>query len=181
MNRSTIVRNTIGAMALIVSATLSNATIAQAPPLQPPADPTPIVGQPRIVNTASMALENRRIVLFGIDPMMKQQPCTFENRGWDCGTAAMRILMNMIGREPVNCEPRAMDVFRRIYAKCDVHGKDIALALVEAGMAVAVPDETTDYVVAEQQAKQKKVGIWRGTFMTPADFRAMMSGEPVPR
>ena len=64
-------------------------------------------------------------------------------------------LMNLIGREAVTCEPRATDLFRRVFAKCTVHGQDIGLALVEAGMAVAIPDETTDYVEAEKAAKAK--------------------------
>lgn len=149
--------------------------------LKPAPDTTPIIGQPRILSTSSLALEGKRIVFFGIDPMMKQNPCSYDNRGWDCGTAALRILMNMLGREPVTCEPRLVDLFMRLFAKCFVHGQDIALSLVEAGMAVTVPEETTEYDAAQQEAMKKKVGIWRGKFITPGDYRTMMSGEPQPR
>ncbi len=149
--------------------------------LMPVSDTTPIEGQPRILNTSSLAIDDKRIVLFGVDPMMKSNPCSYDNRAWDCGTAALRILMNMLGREPVTCEPRATDLFRRIYARCLVHGQDIALALVEAGMAVTVPEETKEYEAAQEEAMKKKVGIWRGRFIKPADYRTMMSGEPQSR
>src|SRR5262249_23707536 len=138
-------------------------------------------GQPRILNSSSLTLEGKRVVFFGIDPAMPRMPCEADGRGWDCGTAALRTLMNLIGREPVACEPRGIDPFDRVFAKCTVHGQDIALALIEAGMAVALPAETNDYVAAEQAAKAKKIGMWRGPFKTPQEFRKMLSPEPQPR
>lgn len=149
--------------------------------LQPAPDPAPITGQPRIVNTSSLNLEGKRIVLFGVDPMMKGNPCSVDNRAWDCGTAALRTLMNMLGREPVTCEPKLIDLFKRVYAKCFVNGQDIAQSLVEAGMAVTVPEETTEYDAVQQEASKKKAGVWRGRFMSPSDYRAMISDEPLPR
>lgn len=146
--------------------------------LKPPPDTTPMTGQPQIVSTSSLALNGKRIVFFGVDPAMKMMPCSVGNRGWDCGTAALRILMNLIGREPVSCEPKGIDLFSRVFAKCSVHGQDIALALVEAGMAVAIPEETTEYVEAEKKAKAEKKGIWQGTFVPPSEFREIATGHP---
>lgn len=149
--------------------------------LKPPPDPTPMTGQPQVVSTSSITLNGKRVVFFGIDPAMKMMPCYVGNRGWDCGSAAFRILLNLVGREPVTCEPRGVDLFGRVFAKCSVHGKDIALSMVEAGMAVALPEETTEYVAAEKKAKADKVGIWQGTFTTPSDFREMATGHPQAR
>jgi endonuclease YncB( thermonuclease family) len=154
----------------------------QGPPLRPTTDTTPIAGQPRILSTASLSVAGKRVVLMGVDPMMAENPCIFENRAWDCGTAALRILMNMIGREPVTCHPRYNELGGRIYAKCFVHEQDIALGLVEAGMAVTVPAETTEYETALKEAMAKKVGVWRGTFTPPAEFRkALRPDEIQPR
>ena len=58
---------------------------------------------------------------------------------------------------------------------------DINRALVEAGMAVALPKETTDYVAAEAEAKAKSIGVWRGPFTAPADYREMLAGHPQDR
>ncbi len=146
--------------------------------LKPPPDTAPMVGQPQIVSSSSIALNGKRVLFFGVDPVMMQQPCYIGNRGWDCGTAARRILMNLIGREAVTCEPKGIDIFSRVFSKCAVNGQDIALALIEAGMAVAVPEETTDYVEPEKKAKAAKKGIWQGTFVTPSEFREIATGHP---
>jgi endonuclease YncB( thermonuclease family) len=48
-------------------------------------------------------------------------------------------------------------------------------------MAVALPKETTDYVAAEAEAKAKNIGVWRGPFTAPADYREMLAGHPQDR
>jgi hypothetical protein len=48
-------------------------------------------------------------------------------------------------------------------------------------MAVALPKETTDYVTAEAAAKAKGIGVWRGPFTSPADYREMLAGHPQER
>jgi endonuclease YncB( thermonuclease family) len=168
-------------LSVIGFAAVAGGAAAQPVQLKPAPDPAPISGQPQIVAVGAFGIDGKRVVLHGIDPVMPRMPCATDRGPWDCGTAGRRILMNMIGREEINCEPRGVDIFGRIFAKCDVHGKDIALALIEEGMAIAIPEETTDYVEAEKVAKTKKAGIWRGNFMKPADYRQMMSGEAIPR
>lgn len=161
---------------------IASGAAAQGPPLLPARDTAPITGQPRILNTASLQVNGKRIVLFGVDPMMQQQPCTVDNQAWDCGTAAYRILMNLIGREPVTCQPKLQEIAGRIYAKCFVNGQDLSLALVQAGMAVTVPAETTEYDAAQKEAMEKKVGVWRGKFITPQQWRnARTPDEMQPR
>lgn len=171
-------RRSFALLSLAIAIAACRHAVAQPVPMQPPPDPAPLTGQPQISSVGSFLLNGKRVVLIGVDPVMKRMPCSTDRGMWDCGTAGMRILMNLIGREEINCQPRGVDVFRRIFAKCDVHGRDIGLALVEAGMALAIPEETPDYVEAEQEAKARKAGIWRGNFISPADYRAMASGEP---
>jgi endonuclease YncB( thermonuclease family) len=48
-------------------------------------------------------------------------------------------------------------------------------------MAVALSKETTDYVAAEVAARAKGIGIWRGPFTAPADYREMLAGHPQER
>jgi endonuclease YncB( thermonuclease family) len=148
---------------------------------RPAPDKTPIAGKPTIISNSALQVDGKRVVFFGIDPMMPKQPCNVGPRTWDCGSAAQRTLMNLLGREPVECLPQVLDMFRRVYAKCTVNGQDIAAAMVEAGMAVALPEETKDYLAAEQKAKAEKVGIWQGDFMTPAEFREFQTGHPQAR
>jgi endonuclease YncB( thermonuclease family) len=149
--------------------------------LRPIPDTTPLVGPVTVLSASQITIQNKRVVLFGIDPPMMRQPCYVNDRPWDCGTAAAKTLLNMVGTDPVTCHPKALDQFNRIYAVCEVGGEDVNKALVAQGLAVALPEETKDYVPAEAEAKTAKAGMWRGTFMTPAEFREMISGTPIGR
>jgi len=100
---------------------------------------------------------------------------------WDCATASAKTLLNLIGTQEVVCEQRRADQFGRVFAICKAGEVDINRELVEAGMAVALPKETTDYVASEEAAKAKGIGIWRGPFMAPADYREMLAGHPQER
>jgi endonuclease YncB( thermonuclease family) len=42
---------------------------------------------------------------------------------------------------------------------------------LRTGWAAARRSETTDYVAAEAEAKEKKFGLWQGEFMMPDAFR----------
>ena len=46
--------------------------------------------------------------------------------------------------------------------------------MVRLGQAVAYTQYTDAYVSAEQEARQAKRGIWRGRFMNPELYRALM-------
>ena len=128
-----------------------------------------------------LSLAGKRIVLYGVDAPVKGQPCYSASKKWDCSTASAKILLNTIGTQEIACEQRRIDQFGRVFAICKAGEVDINRALVEAGMAVAVSKETTDYVAAEATAKAKGIGIWRGPFIAPADYREMLAGHPQER
>jgi endonuclease YncB( thermonuclease family) len=138
-------------------------------------------GPAEVVGPAMLSLAGKRILLYGIDAPVRGQPCQAGNKTWDCATASAKTLLNLIGTQEVTCEPRRTDQFGRVFAICKAGDVDINRALVEAGMAVALPKETTDYVDAEAAAKAKGIGIWRGPFMAPADYREMLAGHPQER
>jgi endonuclease YncB( thermonuclease family) len=144
-------------------------------------DPPLFRGPAEVAGPAMLSLAGKRIVLYGVDAPVKGQPCRAGGRTWDCSTASAKILLNLIGTQEVTCEQRRTDQFGRVFAICKVGDVDINRALVEAGMAVALPKETTDYVDAEATAKAKGIGIWRGSFIAPADYRAMLAGHPQER
>jgi Staphylococcal nuclease homologue len=56
-------------------------------------------------------------------------------------------------------------------AHCNINGESLNEQLVRTGWAVARRSETTDYVAAEAEAKEKKLGLWQGEFMMPDAFR----------
>jgi endonuclease YncB( thermonuclease family) len=145
------------------------------------ADPAVYRGAAEVIGPAMLSLNGKRIVLFGVDAPVKGQPCYAGSKTWDCSTASAKTLLNIVGTQEVACEERRIDQFGRVFAICKAGEADINRALVEAGMAVALPKETTDYVAAEAAAKAKGIGIWRGPFTAPADYREMLAGHPQER
>lgn len=138
-------------------------------------------GAAEVVGPAMLSLDGKQIVLYGIDAPVKGQPCYAGSKTWDCSTASAKILLNLVGTQEISCEQRRTDQFGRVFAICKAGEVDINRALVEAGMAVALPKETTDYIDAETAAKAKGIGIWRGPFVPPADYREMLAGHPQER
>jgi endonuclease YncB( thermonuclease family) len=90
---------------------------------------------------------------------------------------AVSGLLNLVGDREITCEVRRVYQFGRVFAVCRAGGVDINRALVDAGMAVALPKETGDYVAVEAEAKAKGIGVWRGPFTAPADYREMLAGH----
>jgi endonuclease YncB( thermonuclease family) len=138
-------------------------------------------GPVEVVGPAMLSLAGKRIVLYGVDAPVKGQPCYAGGKKWDCSTASAKTLLNLVGTQEIVCEQRRVDGFARVFAVCKAGEVDLNRALVEAGMAVALPKETADYVDAQAAAKSKGVGIWRGPFTAPADYREMLAGHPQER
>jgi endonuclease YncB( thermonuclease family) len=144
-------------------------------------DPPVYRGAAAVTGPAMLKLEGKRVVLWGVDAPVRGQPCQAGDKKWDCATASAKTLLNIVGNQEISCETRRVDQFGRVFAVCKAGEIDINRALVEAGMAVALPEETIDYVAAEATAKDKGIGVWRGPFMAPADYRAMLAGHPQAR
>jgi endonuclease YncB( thermonuclease family) len=146
------------------------------------ADNLPVYqGSAEVTGPAALNLSGKRILLHGVDAPVRGQPCYAGNKPWDCATASAKTLLNLVGDQQLTCEQRRIDQFGRVFAVCRAGETDINRALVEAGMAVALPKETSDYVGAEAAAKAKGIGVWRGPFTAPADYREMLAGHPQER
>lgn len=65
-----------------------------------------------------------------------------------------------------------MDRYGRTVARCTAGGRDVALTMVEKGLAVDYPQFSRGaYADAERQAKRERRGMWAGTFVMPRDWR----------
>lgn len=112
--------------------------------------------------------------LFGIDAPELHQTCKEANgKSWLCGRAAKAKLTTLLKAGGVNCEPRSTDAYGRIVAVCSAQGvSDLGEAMVRAGYAVDLGAPAGNpYQAAENEAKDAKRGIWRGTFDRPSDWR----------
>jgi endonuclease YncB( thermonuclease family) len=131
-----------------------------------------ISGPAKAVDSTVIEINRQRIMLFGIDSVMRKQSCTLGGKIWQCWAAAVRELEILVDQGPATCEGiGAPDVYGRLLARCTINGQNLNEQLVRRGYAVARPNETTDYVAAEAAAREEKVGLWRGEFMMPEKFR----------
>ena len=131
-----------------------------------------ITGPAKAVDSTVIEINGQRIMLFGIDSVMRKQNCTLGGKIWQCWAAAVRELEILVDQGPATCEVIGEpDVYGRLLARCTINGQSLNEQVVRRGYAVARPSETTDYVAAEAAAREEKVGLWRGEFMMPEKFR----------
>jgi endonuclease YncB( thermonuclease family) len=137
-----------------------------------PAAADEIAGPAKAVDSTVIEVNGKRIMLFGIDSVMRKQACTIGGKIWECWASAIRDLQTLLDQGPVTCEVIGEpDVYGRLLARCNVNGESLNEQLVRRGYAVARRSETTEYVAAETAAREEKVGLWKGEFQMPDAFR----------
>lgn len=131
-----------------------------------------ISGSGKAIDSTIIQINEQRIMLFGIDSVMRKQACKLDGKPWQCWPAAVQDLQTLLNEGRVTCdvvgEP---DVYGRMLGRCSVNGQSVNEQLVIRGFAVARISESKDYVAAESDAKEKKLGLWRGEFVPPSKFR----------
>jgi endonuclease YncB( thermonuclease family) len=146
-----------------------------------PVQAAQIVGEAKAIDSSTIRVGDQRIMLFGIDSVMRKQLCTLDGKPWRCWEAAVKDLQTLLDQGPVVCDTVGEpDVYGRLLAGCKVNDQDIGQLLVSRGFAVARTNESTDYVGAEAVAKEKKLGLWQGKFTPPAEYRSA-SGVAIDR
>jgi endonuclease YncB( thermonuclease family) len=130
--------------------------------------------QVKVRDGDTLTVMGKDVRLYGIDAPEYKQICQ-NNAGkdWPCGDVAREKLVAIIGNSEVVCLPKAVDKYSRTIATCSTSTvPDIALALVEAGLASnGVDGGEGPYAVSESLAQVEKMGVWSGEFTTPADWR----------
>ena len=56
---------------------------------------------------------------------------------------------------------------------CFVNDKNINSLMVKRGWALAYRKYSKDYVNDEEEAKEKKIGLWAGEFIPPWEWRRL--------
>lgn len=147
----------------------------------PRAEAGEIAGTATAIDSTIIKVNDQRIMLFGVDSVMRKQTCALDGKPWPCWPAAVHALQAILDRGPVACETVGEpDPYGRFLGRCTVAGQSVNEQLVLSGYAVARPSETGDYVSAEALARESKAGLWQGQFVPPGEFRRM-SGVMVER
>ncbi len=77
----------------------------------------------------------------------------------------------MIGDHEVTCQGDTRDRYGRLIAVCCAGGTDLNGAMVLQGWALAYRKYGVDYVDQEAVARDARVGMWRGEFVPPWEWR----------
>lgn len=131
-----------------------------------------IYGNPSAIDGDTLDFGGGRVRLFGIDAPERSQTCQRASGSWECGSDATAMLAGLIAGQRVNCEQRDTDRYGRPVAVCSAGGIDLSEAMARAGFAIALEQFGPEYVPAAEQARKARLGIWAGTFQTPAEYRA---------
>ena len=105
------------------------------------------------------------------------QSCRDRGALWLCGGLATHALSKRIAGRAVACDEKDRDRYGRIVAICRLGGEDLNAWMVSEGWALAYRRYSRAYVAEESSAKAARLGVWRGDFVTPWDWRR---GERLP-
>ncbi len=130
-----------------------------------------ITGRASITDGDTIIIHGTRIRLHGIDAPESGQSCASEGKRWRCGQQAALALAKRMGSAPVSCLQKDVDRYKRVVAVCRSGGEDLNAWMVSEGWAMAYRQYSTDYIRQEDGASRGKVGIWRGEFVPPWDWR----------
>ena len=131
-----------------------------------------ISGPAKAIDSTIIQIGDQRVMLYGVDSVMRKQSCLLNGKPWLCWDAAVRDLQAVVDQGTVTCDPVGEpDPYGRVLARCTVNGHSVNEEYVSRGYGLARTSETTDYVAAEAAAKEKKLGLWQGEFKPPGEFR----------
>jgi endonuclease YncB( thermonuclease family) len=122
----------------------------------------------------SLRIGNKEIRLIEIDAAEYSQNCFDKNhQEYQCGKDSHNFLKNFIKGKKVVCKYNEFDFYNRYLAECFIENKSINKTLLEKGMAVIfnISAASNEIIEIENQAKQKRIGIWQGAFQLPKDYR----------
>ena len=130
-----------------------------------------VTGKPRVVDGDTIHIGKTKIRLHGIDAPESKQSCTADGKEWPCGQEATQALVEAISDQPVTCKGDKRDRYKRLLAVCYVGDINLNAMLVRNGWALAYRKYSADFVDDEAVAEKARVGIWRGEFEKPWEWR----------
>ena len=139
-----------------------------------------ITGIAEVIDGDTVRINNHRIRLFGIDAPEKKQLCkriylsiiflSFK-KNYHCGEISTKKLVKLINNKTIQCYVKGKDRYKRKLAICHRNKLNINSWLVRNGHAVAYKKYSKKYIIQEAEARKSKLGMWRGDFEMPWEWR----------
>ena len=116
----------------------------------------------------SFAIGGQEVRLWGIDAPEYHQICMKGGSSVPCGKYARQRLKNLTKDAQLECERVNTDRYKRIVARCFVHGEDLAALMVRSGFAFDYPRYSKGaYSEQQKAAKNERRGLWSMDFEMP--------------
>jgi|TARA_B110000211_G_scaffold211086_1_gene249650 endonuclease YncB( thermonuclease family) len=133
-----------------------------------------ILGLAYITDGDTVRIANKRIRLHGIDAPEANQKCNKNLEKYNCGSVSTKALIKKINKEAVKCKvQKKKDRYNRFIGVCFVGEVNLNKWMVRNGYAIAYRKYSKDYILDENYAKIKKIGLWSGTFLKPEKWRKL--------
>ena len=87
------------------------------------------------------------------------------------GSFQKKKLENYIKNNTIRCKIEGVDRYKRILGTCYKNTININSRMVRNGYAVAYKKYSKKYLTAEKEAIKDELGLWKGTFEMPWDWR----------
>lgn len=144
---------------------------------------TSLSGTAQVIDGDTISIRQSRIRIGGIDACERDQMGTKSGRTWHCGREARALMRRLVAGRHLQCRVFDIDRYGRSVAQCFSKGRDIGLAMIEAGFAEAVsrwlpsrhPIDVAEYKFAESRARQRRLGIWSAEIQSPQTYRRRSS------
>jgi endonuclease YncB( thermonuclease family) len=123
--------------------------------------------------------------LDGIDAPAIDQICIDDHAdSWACGVDARDQLAQLIGGREVRCQDLGADTTYKKWrvGVCTVEGEAASLNQLLVGRGFALnfaPSSASRFGDDEAGAKDKRLGLWKGCFIAPSEFRAWQKDAPL--
>lgn len=151
-------------------ANLPASTLASLPGLSRPV----LQGSARATSGDTLRLSGQILRLSGIEAPETDQQCGGQGKEkrWRCGAAAQTALQEILRDKPVTCDLQGTNDKGQKLATCKAGKIDIAADLAGRGHVFAQAGLFSSYGRQEQDARNAKLGVWRGSAERPQEYRS---------
>ena len=144
-----------------------------------------ISGIPKIVDGDTVHINDKKFRLEGIDAPEMGQQCKKESlkissiigftfyKDYSCGKVSKAKLKAKINGSKIRCTSTSKDKYRRYIATCFKGETNLNQWMVRNGYAIAYRRYSKKYDPDEDFAKENKLGLWQGKFMSPEKWRKL--------
>ena len=139
-----------------------------------------VEGIPKVIDGDTIIINKKKIRLLGIDAPELDQQCKKPwiqlnfislNKKYNCGLLAKERLHKIISKNKIKCKGKKYDRYKRLIAICYKNKTDLNNWMVKNGLALNYTKYSKKYISSEIQAKREKLGLWKGQFDKPWEWR----------